>query len=891
MSIDISPKTPVLDNKVYWLDARLTITTFCMIVSLVFWAIYMATRAGVDTDFLPITRILIITFFVLLAPLGYHTLYRVLGWKHAETWLNSDGIIVLGALMLLAFAGKLTPIIGFSLYPLFGALGIVLLINFLIQILRFKSILWHIKLLITGLIVGLFLASAVWGFKPHGATYLNPLFMESSVVAPYGLDTIFHINIANVMLTYNHASTGLHGIPYISYHYGSHWLFGALSQVTEVSVLEFYQMLPLLFYPLFLYVMALFGCRLRLRLSAPTRLLSDERWFFTAWTLMLISVFPYQMQLSLGILWDRYVSSESYFLALLLLFITLDCIVAVISRLNLSTQKIGRTEIIAILFIIPILAVILGFTKISVLFVFMCAYGYAFIKMRLYRSPIVLIGFMVAVILAYWTYRTTGVGGNFATVESLSFIKNYVGLPNILFWLLTYLFFTIVYVSFRVYELKIRTLGDLWVAIASHRMIDAELLVIVAFGGALPGMFINIPWAGAGFFSDVQYWVASGMLLALIPHIGTTFFSHNRTSLRRVWRLRYVGMTQAGLGILSLFLFMILVNNYAIIFTNLLRLNLQIYDALIDNHPSLSSKNLQDVISNGRYAQSDIFKQLASLPLKEKAQTLLYIPKDNLFYWGGDCLFDTYMAPAVTGIAMVEGMPIDTCEGFNEYVLSAYINTGWSNPTHLADPELCQTVQGLGFYRVIRLDITATHHIQATQIECSPTIIDGEYPSTIIASSPMLLFLFDVGNLFFDFSEEDENRSIFETQGFHEFESDSNTTVGWTSTPTASVMFSYIPDGHFDTQQTYRITVSVFASSSESVLQSLQMNINDMPIDTFERIDDTRFVGELDGSMLNQPSLNLIFQTDRITFPYDFGIEDERLLGIALDSVQIEPMP
>ena len=82
------------------------------------------------------------------------------------------------------------------------------------------------------LLLVLFLTIWLSGITWEGK-YITPLFMEKLILgfynSPGGLDTFFHMSIAQMIKTYNIPSTGLDELPYFPYHYGSHFLFAQIS--------------------------------------------------------------------------------------------------------------------------------------------------------------------------------------------------------------------------------------------------------------------------------------------------------------------------------------------------------------------------------------------------------------------------------------------------------------------------------------------------------------------------------------------------------------------------------------------------------------------------------------------------------------------------------------
>jgi len=117
--------------------------------------------------------------------------------------------------------------------------------------------------------------------------------------------------------------------------------------------------------------------------------------------------------------------------------------------------------------------------------------------------------------------------------------------------------------------------------------------------------------------------------------------------------------------------------------------------------------------------------------MAQKSNTLVYIPKENTAYWGWmPCHIIPLAAPAITGIAMVEGNIQQGCpvEGYG-YSLYEGIN----NLSQMTTTQLCQTVKSLGFEQAIRLDTTTDMTLMATNITCG----ESDYPTQVLFEYPL----------------------------------------------------------------------------------------------------------------------------------------------------------
>ena len=89
-----------------------------------------------------------------------------------------------------------------------------------------------------------FIAHVVWTSSYHN-------FAPSKLLTG-AIDTYFHVGISNLIKSYHVASTGLHGIPLLKYHVGSHYLFAGLSSFLNIEMIYFYNIsYPIIFIPLY----------------------------------------------------------------------------------------------------------------------------------------------------------------------------------------------------------------------------------------------------------------------------------------------------------------------------------------------------------------------------------------------------------------------------------------------------------------------------------------------------------------------------------------------------------------------------------------------------------------------------------------------------------------
>jgi hypothetical protein len=124
------------------------------------------------------------------------------------------------------------------------------------------------------------------------------------------------------------------------------------------------------------------------------------------------------------------------------------------------------------------------------------------------------------------------------------------------------------------------------------------------------------------------------------------------------------------------------------------------------------------------YELLKILEGLDKLPLSKKKKMLLFIPKDNVAYWGLHHSYDYYnckavplIAPAISGIAMIDGLPPMDCEtkyyGYNSYTSRKTEQTAKDR----TNSSLCFKALGKGFHNIIKIDQTESG-FQQTYIKC-----------------------------------------------------------------------------------------------------------------------------------------------------------------------------
>ncbi|MCU0481357.1 MAG: hypothetical protein MUE54_09105, partial [Anaerolineae bacterium] len=97
--------------------------------------------------------------------------------------------------------------------------------------------------------------------------------------------------------------------------------------------------------------------------------------------------------------------------------------------------------------------------------------------------------------------------------------------------------------------------------------------------------------------------------------------------------------------------------------------------------------------------------------------------------------------------------------------------------------------------------------------------------------------------------------------------------------PTARLVLD-TQSANFDATSQYEVRLNIMSYLEEDVMNSLTLSINGATIPLIRNANS--FIGEIGGEV--------IFQTDRVSNPFDLGIQDGRKLGVALSELTIAPV-
>ena len=305
---------------------------------------------------------------------------------------------------------------------------------------------------------------------------------------------------------------------------------------------------------------------------------------------------------------------------------------------------------------LPILCLIIGLTKESTLYLAIVALATLTLYYRLYRQPRYILSALLitpACAISYLATRNTFASTPIAPFEYLTNLTD----ASPLVWLICNFGWSWLYIGLRLHERK-------------RPYADVLVVATLCFAGMIPTLLIHIPGGSGAYFIDLQRFISLALILAWLP--AQPHF--------RLWqKVALIGIAVVVVGnvIVSALYFVTWTTN----------------------------------IPQTQSAVLDQLDQLATID--DKAHTALYIPRDHP-YWSllsatsNSCPPSGFIAPALTGIALIDGIPNQNCFSVEGYGYSSY-------SPHSPDP--CSRAIQFGITKIIVLETTTT----TSMLNCVPT--------------------------------------------------------------------------------------------------------------------------------------------------------------------------
>lgn len=700
--------------------------------------VYWLARDGFANSPWPVVRAVALAVLLINAPYAVRMLIRRRTLEYG--WATSYSFMWLMTLAVTAALGWVVPFLAFSPFIPLAAVAVVAFMVLLVDWVRHSGWKPALSLVAASALFSTWAAGVVWG-----RIYKSPLFLE--MLMQDGVvhhDGVALAALGNMIRTYHVPSVGLDGLPYMAYHWGTPWLFAQWSNLGGFSVNEFYQlvfpvtMIPFFFGGIITFAIearyAIFQRRLtNLRTAYTGESQSfDPRLGATFWLLFLaatIGFMPIAGMDAMGVWTSNLMISESYTVAVpVALLLGSTAIVFWQSGGGAALRDRGSAMDYAFMvLVLPAGIIALGYLKISLMILSFIAVVFVALRLGAYRRwSLVLIGIITAALVVL-VYGQVSLAAHREGVVPLDFLKGYVPLRWWPFFLLLHLFWSVLYVVLRLRQEGARTVGDVASLMQNARILDVELVAIIAAAGAAPGLVLHIDGGSAFYFSDVQRWLAVGLLLAgagsLVPRMPR-------------WRgpdLRFIAV-----AFIAIPLIVSMTRNSYHWTSRMLRANSATRHAL---YSEAERAAVPEGIKALRYLRDPVKLEaglerarnanpvrgllaLDELSLAQKRKTAVFVPQNEERYWSilgrpGACAFSGFLVPALTGMAMIDGMPAAGCKLSPYYGLSIFQERRRAQAEADTQPaQLCNRATKLGFSRVMTLRFDQSGRIERQSTEC-----------------------------------------------------------------------------------------------------------------------------------------------------------------------------
>jgi hypothetical protein len=706
---------------------RLAASVFASVVACGLAELYWISRVGFPNPVSPVFITAGIALFLICFPSIVSILVDSAEITSGSRWWRGAPFIGIACIAITAFAGVLAYPTGINLGIPIAVLGIAAFLLALFLWLR------NARFLSAALVLALATCMTAWtGGIAWSTRYKTPLFWEQlSDRGNVHHDPLYYVSMANSMRAYGVPSTGLDGVPYTPYHYGSAWLNSQWADLAGVDVLTFYSLGPtVLMAPVFLFAFLLFVGEVRSawRLARPktgdARPIEREP---LAWLVLVgvtIGFIPSAALDALGI-WNRhFLLSESYLTGLGVF--ALCCGLA--ADWWASRKEGSHGDRLFLFLVVPVLLICLGFLKVSLMLLVLAAFLWALIRSGGARKRVLILASVLALFVSAVTFKLVSVAAQNQGFDPLSFMRHSADARWWSYFIIGHLFWSWLYIALRVYEEKTPTLSDLFAAIRQGRLLDAEIVAVVAVCGFLPGELIAIHGGSAIYFSDVQRWLAAPLTMAVLARvIGSGAFTSSDRKLRSI-RLRTVVALFIAIPVTLTIFFNVVRADRSAAYMNIgLRNNFASYAGVAH-----SGRIVRDpaVLAAGLHRSSDykLISALRSLdaePRSLKRRTLLFIPQSDSAFWNifarepDRCSFAPLVAPATSGLALLDGMPPASCDLTDQYGMPTYTRrTTRQTPADVTPAALCSKAERKGFRRVVVLQQAADGSYFTPAIEC-----------------------------------------------------------------------------------------------------------------------------------------------------------------------------
>lgn len=636
---------------------NLKISIFISVTPFVLGAAYYLARLGFENNsLLLVAKTVGLAYFLIFLPEFAGLLKRK--FRTPDFWYNSNSFVFLLGFFLVVFLGLISSLINLIIpVVLAGYYFWVLSLNVFTRNNNRLSVFFTI---LFGLIFSFVAVGSAWDGGYH-----NPLFFEKVILGVANIDTTFHASVVNMIKQYGIPSTGLHGLPYLQYHWGSHYFFAQISKLLSIDALTFYNLASPVVVISFLFRSFFFFVG---EFQKYFKIHKEIGWPY--WVLVVVvfaGAIPLKLFSGMQITFLNLMTSESMLMALALTFLLFSIAIVYFKDPKYSAWFL--------FLLVPIMLVVIGMTKISLLYLLLAIISYLFLRLKIYVNKKNILFFLLCLIIAV-AVLIAGNDGEGAQVYLFHYILKSTDPDTKVFFPFYYFLWVWIYIYLRFYTLKVRTIREAVQTLKKKKVLELEVLIIMSIVGMIPGLFLAIPGGSAGNFSVCQKWFALALILAILPSVVTL---HRIIIKKSLLNMRWVAIPIVLLALAFSYYF--LKNTTSVVF-DVVRENITIRYRLLAENSSIrkngivkeiprlvredglgsveallavASESQQGLEKKDGYQMFDFLRKQSTTPTDGKV--IIFIPQESVNYWSS-MPYDTvpFLTPALSGKAMIYGI-------------------------------------------------------------------------------------------------------------------------------------------------------------------------------------------------------------------------------------------
>lgn len=585
-----------------------------------------------------------------------------------KLWQLSGPAVSLLILILLSVLG-LSPLAEIRfLTAVLSGLGVLLcLYNAARWVLR-AGVPAALLLLLLGLFLGAYAESMYW----RSGTEHDILYPEALITGQAHTDVVQQAAVVHMIATFRLATTGVDGLVPLKYHNGSLWMAEGLRRLCGFRPLEFVAFgYGIVLIPL--YIAAFLSAAYRLRGVVYGENASPPVRFWAVCVVALIGLFPFVNDPLLVNFNETILNSDSFLLSIAVTLLLVG--VAARAYPVFRVRPPGNYERLAIIILLPAALALVGFIKISQIYLLLALFWYLCVRVNwMRRWHFLTAAVLCTVVLLY--LLDSEVGANKSFVAPFNFDRIH---PEwIPYFFVFYFIWVWLFILVWSRAVGVTNVVEFRAAIRQAKSMPVELVAAAAGAGLLPYLLLNFNSPAWKFFTEFQAVLAGVFVAAYIGNDPSRFWSKLRAGELSIPALLYAGLAVAVAGHLCM-------TTGGSVYRMLKRSGE--IRSLLAGHPAGAWKSAlrhlgseRVVTAEGLPARIQVMRCLSRLSersLEERRAVALYIPKTNRTYWdmrqAGQGA-TPFIAPALSGMAMVEGLP--------EFDDIGWAAIGWGYPQY-----------------------------------------------------------------------------------------------------------------------------------------------------------------------------------------------------------------